>query len=163
MNAGNRDTSFSDPRIRFADALPKDLEDRRERGHIEHEASKGIVCNYKKFFITIENEAHEIVGVLQAYTAWVEIYVEDLWVDTKYQGRGYGTKLMRTLEKYFQGKGYDYINLVTSEFSVPDFYKKCGFQVEFIRRNNYNPRLTKYFFIKYFDNKSQEPDKQVQD
>jgi len=63
--------------------LPIDLENRRERGHIEHEASNGIVCAYKKLFITIENKAGEVAGVLEAYTAFAEIYVEDLWVDEK--------------------------------------------------------------------------------
>ena len=31
-----------------------------------------------------------------------------------------------------------------------EFYKKCGFDVEFIRENNDNPKLNKYFFVKYF-------------
>ena len=29
-------------------------------------------------------------------------------------------------------------------------YKKCGFEVEFIRENKENPKLTKYFLVKYF-------------
>lgn len=53
MNAGNSDTTSADLKISFVDALPKDLENRRERGHIEHEASKGIVCNYKKFLAAV--------------------------------------------------------------------------------------------------------------
>lgn len=29
-------------------------------------------------------------------------------------------------------------------------YEKCGFELEFVRKNKSNPKLTKYFFIKYF-------------
>ena len=155
MNAGNSDTTSADLKISFVDALSKDLENRREGGHIEHEASEGIVCNYIKFFIIIKNEADEAVGVLEAYTAFAEIYVEDLWVDAKDRGQGYGTKLIIALEKRFQGQGYNNINLVTSKFSAPEFYKKCGFEVEFVRKNDHNPQLTKIFFVKYFDNKVQ--------
>ncbi|MFA6118495.1 MAG: GNAT family N-acetyltransferase [Parachlamydiales bacterium] len=155
MNAENNENTSNDLGIRFIDTLSKDLQNKREQGHIKHEISKGIVCNYKKFFILIENKDHEVVGVLEAYTAFAEIYVEDLWVDEKYRGQGYGTKLIRALEIHFQGKGYNNINLVTSDFAAPEFYKKCGFEVEFVRKNNFNPQLTKTFFIKYFDNKTQ--------
>ena len=31
-----------------------------------------------------------------------------------------------------------------------EFYKKCGFKVEFVRENKKNPKLNKYFLVKYF-------------
>lgn len=154
MSVENND-NYSSAKTNFIEVLPKDIKSRKDRGHLEHEKSKGIVCNYKSFFITIKNEADEVVGVLEAYTAFSEIYVDDLWVEARYRGRGYGTKLIRALEKRFQGQGYNNINLVTSQFSAPDFYKKCGFNVEFVRENKHNPQLTKTFFIKYFDDEVQ--------
>ena len=38
----------------------------------------------------------------------------------------------------------------------PEFYKKCGFIVEFVRENKFNSKLTKTFFVKYFENKIQK-------
>tara|TARA_Y100000588_G_scaffold383348_1_gene472507 strand:+ start:657 stop:872 length:216 start_codon:yes stop_codon:yes gene_type:complete len=71
MNAKNKSL---DARICVTNTLAQEVEDRRERGHLEHETGKGIACNYKRFFITIENEVNEVVGVLEAYTAFAEIY-----------------------------------------------------------------------------------------
>ena len=33
---------------------------------------------------------------------------------------------------------------------LDEFYKKCGFEVEFIRKNKKNSKLDKYYLVKYF-------------
>jgi len=91
-----------------------------------------------------------VSGVLSAYTAYSEIYVDDLWVAEEARGQGYGKALLEALEAQFTGEGYNNVNLVTSAFQAVEFYKACGFEVEFVRENRVNPRLTKTFFIKYF-------------
>ena len=35
-------------------------------------------------------------------------------------------------------------------FRLQSFIKKCGFEVEFVRENKKNPKLNKYFLVKYF-------------
>ena len=70
--------------------------------------------------------------------------------------KGIGRALMRHLEARHKGQGYNNINLVTSHFQAPGFYKKCGFSVEFERLNPKNPKLSKTFFIKFFDDVTQE-------
>ena len=57
---------------------------------------------------------------------------------------------MQTIEDYFKDKGFENINLTTYGFQAPEFYKKCGFNVEFIRKNKENPKLDKYYLVKYF-------------
>ena len=84
-----------------------------------------------------------------------KVYVDDIWVDPLHRKHGVGKKLLDELEKRFTNKGYNNINLVTSDFQAPNFYKKCGFELEFVRINKINPKLTKYFFIKYFPHKDQ--------
>jgi len=71
------------------------------------------------------------------------------------RGKGLERKLLNELEDRFQGRGYNNINLVTSEFQAPEFYKKCGFKQEFVRVNKHNRKLTKIFFIKYFNDEAQ--------
>ena len=59
-------------------------------------------------------------------------------------------KLIQTVEDYFKNKGFENINLTTYGFQAPEFYKKCGFKVEFIRENKEKPKLNKYYLVKYF-------------
>jgi len=115
----------------------------------------GIDVNYKKFALVLKDESGNTMGVLNAFTAFSEVYVDDMWVDSSCRGKGYGRKLLQELENRFEGKGFNNINLVTSAFNAPEFYKKCGFIVEFVRENKINPQLTKNFFIKYFKNEYQ--------
>ncbi|WP_051544481.1 GNAT family N-acetyltransferase [Legionella cherrii] len=122
-----------------------------EKGHIAAEAENGIVCNYALFYIAARDKENHLVGLLTAYTAFAEIYVEDLWVHSNYRKHKIGSTLLETLENQFKGKGYNNINLVTSAFQAPEFYKKCGYEVEFVRENKHHPKLTKTFFIKYFE------------
>jgi ribosomal protein S18 acetylase RimI-like enzyme len=141
--------------IEFVDSLPRDAEEQMDQGYMEYENTHGINVNYKKFALLLRNEKGIAVGVLSAYTAFAEIYVEDIWVDKAYRGKGYGKKLLNELEKHFKGKGFNNINLVTSAFQAPEFYKKCGFTEEFVRVNKINPQFTKTFFVKYFEDKNQ--------
>ena len=55
----------------------------------------------------------------------------------------------------YENKGFNNINLVTSEFQAPDFYIKNGYELEYIRKNKHNPKLTKYFFVRFFENPQQ--------
>lgn len=57
---------------------------------------------------------------------------------------------METVENYYKNKGYENINLTTYGFQALEFYKKCGFKVEFIRKSKENPKLNKYYLVKYF-------------
>ena len=102
------------------------------------------------FSLVLRDGTGAVSGVLSAYTAYSEIYVDDLWVAEEARGKGYGKALLEALEAQFTGEGYNNVNLVTSAFQAVEFYKACGFEVEFVRENRVNPRLTKTFFIKYF-------------
>lgn len=67
-----------------------------------------------------------------------------------FRGKGIGTQLIKQTEKWAKSKSQlKYIYLVTCKFQAPEFYKKCGFKLEFVRENKITPALTKYFFIKY--------------
>jgi ribosomal protein S18 acetylase RimI-like enzyme len=118
-------------------------------GHTAYEQAHRIDINFRRFTLLLHDEHGALQGALQAYTAYAEIYVEDLWVAAAMRRRGYGRLLLQRLEHEFAGKGYHNINLVTNEFQAPGFYVKCGYSVEFVRVNTQNPRLTKTFFVKY--------------
>lgn len=141
--------------IRFFDEIDKVTEKRMTKDLIAYETSHGIDVNYQRFSLVISNEKEEIFGVINAYTAFAEIYVDDIWVENSYRGKGYGRRLLSFLENHFKGQGFNNINLVTSAFQAPEFYKKCGFKAEFTRINKSNPKLSKTFFVKFFDEDSE--------
>ena len=103
----------------------------------------------------LTDDQDEVTGAINAYTAFAEIYIYDLWVDNNHPNKGLGRKLIHELEEHFKGKGFNNINLVTNTFNAPEFYKKCGFELEFIRKNIKHPKLTKFFFVKFFDDEVQ--------
>ncbi|HEU5280606.1 MAG TPA: GNAT family N-acetyltransferase [Gammaproteobacteria bacterium] len=142
-------------KFEFTDTLSDEIEEKMRQDLVAYESSHGIDVNYKKFALILRDESGDVLGVLNAFTAFSEVYVDDMWVDSAHRGKGYGRKLLQELEDHFEGKGFNNINLVTSAFSAPEFYKKCGFIVEFVRENKINPQLTKTFFIKYFKNTNQ--------
>ncbi len=151
----NPDSGLNQFKITVVDSLSDEVTKRMTDGFIAYETRHNIDVNYKCFSLIISNEENAICGALNAYTAFSEIYVDDIWVDSDYRGKGYGRALLQGLEERFKGKGFNNINLVTSAFQAPEFYKKCGFIAEFTRVNKVNPLLTKTFFVKFFDDKVQ--------
>jgi ribosomal protein S18 acetylase RimI-like enzyme len=142
-------------KVEFVDEISSDVEVRMREDLVKYESSCGIDVNYKRVALTLRDENNEAVGILNAYTAFSEIYIDDMWVETSCRGKGYGRKLIDELVAHFESKGFNNINLCTSAFQAPEFYKKCGFTLEFIRENKHNPKLTKFFFVRFFKNQAQ--------
>lgn len=141
--------------IKFIDALNPEQEAVMEQDLVAYEASHGIDVNYKRFHLILEDDSGVLIGVLTAYTAFAEVYIDDMWVHSDHRGKGYGRLLIDDLETRFKSKGFNNINLCTNQFNAPDFYKKCGFELEFVRKNLKNPKLNKYFMVKFFDDEDQ--------
>ena len=95
-------------------------------------------------------EDNKVIGIITGHTYYQEVHISDLIILEEYRKKHLGTKLVQAVEEYYKDKGFENINLTTYGFQAPEFYKKCGFQVEFIRENKNNPKLTKYFLVKYY-------------
>jgi ribosomal protein S18 acetylase RimI-like enzyme len=108
-----------------------------------------VICNYKSFAF-VAKEENKVIGIITGHSYYKEVYIEDLIVFEEYRNKHIGSKLVEEVEKNFANKGFENINLTTYSFQAPEFYKKCGFKIELIRENKQNPKLNKYFLIKYF-------------
>lgn len=126
------------------------LEQIIEEGFEKYETKYRVACNYTPFYF-VAKENDEIVGVITGFTCFLEIYIDDLIVMENYRGKNIGTQLIKIVEKYYKNYGLNNINLCTYEFQAPKFYEKLGFQLEFIRKNKDNPKLNKYYYVKFFD------------
>ena len=112
-------------------------------------SENGVECNYVPYtFIAKEND--EILGFVTGHSYYKEVYIADLIVFEEHRNKHIGSKLMQAVEEHFKDKGFEYMNLTTYSFQAPEFYKKCGFKVDFVRESKLNSKLNKYYMVKYF-------------
>ena len=141
--------------IEFVAELAEDTTAKMKAGLVQYETKHGVDVNYAQFGLVLHDDSGEVLGVLNGYTAFAEIYIDDLWVDANHRGCGHGSQLIMSLEQKFKGQGFNNINLVTSEFQAPGFYRKAGFEEEFTRVNRQHPNLSKTFFVKFLGEENQ--------
>ena len=108
-----------------------------------------VECNYTPFNF-VAKEDNKIIGIITGHSYYKEVHISDLIVIEEYRNKHIGSKLVKKVEEYFKDKGFENINLTTYNFQAPEFYKKCGFEIEFVRENKENSKLNKYFLVKYF-------------
>jgi GNAT superfamily N-acetyltransferase len=82
---------------------------------------------YKPLAISLR-QGKDIVGGLTGWTWAGWCYVELLWIEEKYRGRGHGTTLIRTAESEARRRGIKNMYLDTFSFQAPKFYRKLGFK-----------------------------------
>ena len=106
----------------------------------------GVVLNYDEFCFAAEEDGN-ILGVITGRAYYNEVHIGDLIVASSLRKGGIGSKLVRAVEDNYRGNGYDKITLTTFGFQAPEFYKKLGYEVEFVREDK-DPKLSKYFLAK---------------
>ena len=106
-----------------------------------------VKCDYTSFVFLAEEEG-KLLGALTGHSYYKEIHIEDLIVYEENRNKHIGSKLVKAVEEHFKDSEFENINLTTYGFQAPEFYKKCGFEVEFIRKSKDNSKLDKYFLVK---------------
>lgn len=143
------------PKITKVSEPSKALQKKMSDDFAVYEAQHGVHVNYEQFSLVATNDEGVEVGVINAYTAFAEIYLDDVWVHSDHRGKGYGRFLVESLEAHFKGQGFNNINLCTNDYNAPGFYEKLGFIKEFTRINTRNPKFNKSFYVKFFDEDNQ--------
>ena len=114
----------------------------------KYAAKYDVVCNYTPFNF-MAKDGDEVIGLITGHSYYEEIHIGDLIVLEEYRKNNIGSQLVKKVEDHFKDKGFGNINLTTYGFQALEFYKKCGYEVEYVRENKDNPKLTKYFLVKY--------------
>lgn len=99
------------------------------------------------FEIFLRDKSNNIIAGCSGCVVFGSIHTDQLWVDPNSRGQGLGRKLMDAVHSY--GKKQDCIlsTLFTMSFQVPDFYKKLGYKIDFIR-NGYKENSNYIYFSK---------------
>lgn len=135
--------------IEYIDDLDKEFCSLIDKEFDRFAVKNGVKCNYVSFAFAAK-EDNEIIGVITGHSCYEEVHISELIVSEQHRNKHIGSKLLETVENYYKNKGFKNMNLTTYNFQAPEFYKKCGFEVEFTRENIDNPKLTKYFLVKHF-------------
>jgi len=112
----------------------------------DYAVQNGVELNYDDFCF-VEEEDGKILGAITGRAYYDEVHVVDLIVDPVCRRSGLGSRLVATVEEAYKNKGYAKITLTTFGFQAPEFYKKLGYQIEFVRESK-DPKLSKYFLSK---------------
>ena len=113
----------------------------------EYGKKNEVALNYDEFCFVAEGADGELEGVITGRAYYNEVHIGDLIVAEKCRGTGLGSKLVTTVEEYYENKGYNIVTLTTFGFQAPLFYQKLGFTIEFVRENE-DKKLSKYFLMK---------------
>ena len=114
---------------------------------VQYGEQNDVVLNYDEFCFVAEDDDGKITGVITGRAYYNEVHIGDLIVGRECRGAGLGRMLVSAVEDAYKGKGYEKITLTTFGFQAPEFYKKLGYEVEFIREDN-DPKLRKFFLAK---------------
>ena len=135
--------------IEYKDNLEEEFYSMIDNEFNKFAIKNGVTCNYMPFAF-VAKEDNKIVGIITGNSYYKEVHISDLIILEEYRNKQIGSKLVENVESHYKDKGFENINLTTYGFQAPEFYKKCGFKVEFVRENKKNPKLNKYFLVKYF-------------
>jgi ribosomal protein S18 acetylase RimI-like enzyme len=91
-----------------------------------------------------------IIGGLTGRTYWQYLEISFLWVDEKYRGEGYATKLMNAAEAEARARGCKRVFLDTLSFQALGLYLKLGY-VEFGRLPGFSGKHDRHFLHKQLD------------
>ena len=112
----------------------------------EYATDCDVALNFEEFCFVAEDDG-KIAGVINGRAYYNEVHIGDLIVGKSYRRDGVGSKLVEAVENEYKDKGYKKIALTTFGFQAPEFYKKIGYELEFVRKDN-DSKLSKYFYLK---------------
>ncbi|MBF0714620.1 GNAT family N-acetyltransferase [Gemella sp. GH3] len=97
--------------------------------------------------IGIKDNGVLVAGLDACMTAFRICYISTVFVEENYRRKGYGTSLMKELERRAGGMGANTIRLDTFDFQGKDFYIALGYeQIGFYK--NDDDKYSEYFFVK---------------
>ena len=77
----------------------------------------------------LRDEDRQIAGGVQGSFWGRSVHIDALWVEEKYRGQDYGSKLMKAIEDYAQSHAYPLVYLETTSFQALPFYEGLGYEI----------------------------------
>lgn len=88
----------------------------------------------KQYFISVNRVIKDfngevLAGINSMIYGWDYLHIEILWVKEEYRLEGYGSILLKEVEKTAKEKDCKLVTLETFDFQAKDFYLKHGYEI----------------------------------
>jgi ribosomal protein S18 acetylase RimI-like enzyme len=88
----------------------------------------------KPYFVSINRvikglSGEVVAGINSIIYGWDYLHIEILWVKEEFRSEGYGSILLKEIEKVAKDKGCKLVTLETFDFQAKDFYLKQGYEI----------------------------------
>jgi len=92
-------------------------------------------------------DGDKVIGSIMCDSFNMCLYIDVLWLNEKYRGRGYGKILIQHAETIAKAKGCLFAHTSTFNYQSPKFYKSCGYTI-FAELDDYPDGIVQYFLKK---------------
>ncbi len=99
------------------------------KGLVAYNTEKAGKSRWKRFAVSVRDDAGAIKGGVVGYTMWNWCFIELVWLDEALRGTGLGTELMAKAEAVATKRGARHVYLDTFSFQGDGFYQKLGYEV----------------------------------
>ena len=99
------------------------------------------------FGLALKNGEGQVFGGIFCYTFLYCLYIDDLWIDERCRGMGYGKALLVEAESIARELGCSFAHTSTVSYQAPDFYQRNGYQI-FGILDDYPEGIIQYFLKK---------------
>jgi ribosomal protein S18 acetylase RimI-like enzyme len=119
--------------------------------------AQGFIWQPELLTLVLRDDAGRIVGGAIGETNWGWLHVTVLAVSQDLRGRGWGSRLMREMERLALDRGCHHAWVDTFSFQARPFYERLGFKV-FGTLPNYPGEQERYFLSKPLERPGEAPD-----
>ena len=93
--------------------------------------NSSIINEYDRntIYIYVKDVNGHLIGGTYGKIAWNWLYIDLLWVHPNHRNNGFGTQLIKAIEKEAQKSSVYSYHLRTTSFQAPIFYQKLGYQI----------------------------------
>src|SRR5689334_9996275 len=101
---------------------------------------------YKRLAISLRDGTVIVGGIVgEVWTA--VLFIQFFWLEQRFRGKGFGTKLIKAIEKEAKRFGATHSYVDTMSFQAPGFYRRCGYR-KFGSIKGYPRGVTRHWFTK---------------
>ena len=97
------------------------------KGLVAYNTQKAGKMGYAPVTISLREKGKIVGGIVgEIFFGWMFVHL--FWIDDKFRGKGFGTRLLDAAEKEARKRGVKNVYLDTFSFQAPGFYKKLGYR-----------------------------------